>query len=130
MKTLYSDKNLYDNFTGVIELTSDDFTIKNNSIKINNKLLLDKPGFVNFYAPWCKHCIKMVPIWSDLAIEFRNKFIICAVNCENKKNYKIRNALKILQYPTIKSISKKGTICNYNDSYSKEDLLYNICTKI
>ena len=123
-------KNLYDKYSGVIELTSDDFDITGNSVKVINKNFKDSYGFINFYAPWCPHCIKMKETWTDLAIEFKNKFAIGAVNCENKKNYKIRDKLRIMQYPTIKTVSKNGIVSNYEGNYMKDDMIFYICNKL
>jgi thiol-disulfide isomerase/thioredoxin len=130
MNTRFNTKNLYDKYSGVIELTSDDFDITGNNVKIINKHFKNSNGFINFYAPWCPHCIKIQELWSDLAIEFKHKFAIGAVNCENKKNYKIRDKLRIMQYPTIKTVSKNGILSNYGGEYIKDDMIFYICNKL
>lgn len=123
-------KNLFSKYSGVVELTSKDFEIINKKIIVINKEFKDKYGLINFYAPWCPHCRNMVEMWSDLAIQFKYKFAIGAVNCENKDNYDIRNKLKIEYYPTIKSVSKKGIISKYDGNLLKDEIMYYICTKL
>ena len=48
--------------------------------------LQDGPTFVKFYAPWCGHCKKLAPTWTQLAAQFRNKLNIAEVNCESYKD--------------------------------------------
>ena len=123
-------QNLYTKYSGVIELTSDDFKMEKNRIIVINKNFKDKYGFIIFYAPWCPHCKNSVEMWSDLAIQFQHRFPIGAVNCEKKKNYEIRNKAKIKYYPTYKTVNKNGTLNNYKGLPQKDELIYYICTKI
>ncbi|KAH8115753.1 thioredoxin-domain-containing protein [Phellopilus nigrolimitatus] len=49
--------------------------------------LLDKgPVFVKYYAPWCGHCKKLAPIWTQLASHLRHKLNIAEVNCDVHKD--------------------------------------------
>ncbi len=130
MELKLETKNLYTKFSGVIELTSTDFNITKNKVTVINKEFKDKYGLINFYAPWCSHCKKIVELWSDLAIQFKHQFIIAAVNCEKKENYEIRNKLRIQEYPTIKFVTKSGSIYDYHNGITKDDFIYYICTKL
>ncbi|TCD69206.1 hypothetical protein EIP91_008502 [Steccherinum ochraceum] len=38
--------------------------------------------FVKYYAPWCGHCKKLAPIWTELARSMRGKLTVAEVNCE------------------------------------------------
>ncbi len=122
--------NLYKKFTGVIELKSKDFKIENKKVKVINPLFVDKYGLIVFYAPWCYHCQEMVEMWSDLAIQFKYKFILGAVNCEKKENYPIRNKLRIKLYPTIKYVGPDGILKDYKGICKKDDIMFFICSKI
>lgn len=127
--------NLYNEYTGVIELKFEDFNIiydkkKIKNILINKKEFLNKPGFLLHYSPYCDHCKSMVDMWSNLAIEYRNRFVISAINCDNLENYKICSALSIKKYPTIKYISKSGNIYDYKGKYDMDSLIEFICYRI
>lgn len=38
--------------------------------------------FVKFFAPWCGHCKKLAPTWTQLAEQMRNQLTIAEVNCD------------------------------------------------
>ena len=47
------------------------------------KSLMDEgPVFVKFYAPWCGHCKKLAPVWTQLASRLTHKLNIAEVNCD------------------------------------------------
>ncbi len=127
---LYMDretKDIYKDSSGVIELKNKDFSI--NSKKVTNKNFKNKNGLIVFYAPWCNHCQKMAEMWSDLSVQFKNIFILGAVNCEDVNNYPIRNKLKIRMYPTVKYVTKNGTLYNYEGKMDKDDIIYFITSR-
>ncbi|TFY83254.1 hypothetical protein EWM64_g755 [Hericium alpestre] len=41
--------------------------------------------FVKFFAPWCGHCKKLAPIWTQLAKQLQNKVTVAEVDCEEHK---------------------------------------------
>lgn len=59
-----------------------------------------EPMFVQFYAPWCGHCKRLMPTWDALAVELieETRFgrIDCVPNEQMKDRYQIRG------YPTLK----------------------------
>ena len=124
--------NLYDQQSGVIEITTNDFKITKKKITMHNKEFNKKNGLIIIYAPWCSHCIKSVPIWTELAVIFKNKFAIGAVNIENEyyNNYSIKTALRTKYYPTIYKISKNGGISKYTKGYDINDILEYILNKL
>lgn len=39
-----------------------------------------KPWFIMFYVPGCPSCGRLIPIWEDMARQYKDKVIISAVN--------------------------------------------------
>ena len=124
-------ENLYKDDMGIINLTSYDFTLSNSDKKLDSNIKISNinfknSGLINFYAPWCGHCQKFVPIWIELTNLFKNKFKLGAFNCDDifHNNEKICQTLKIKQYPTIMYVDKKGNIKNYKGLRTKEELIY------
>lgn len=123
-------ENFYDGEDdSVIELTTDDFDLKNKKIK--NKQFENKMGLIMIYAPWCGHCRNMVNIWRELAGQFKYCFIIGAVNSENinSNNIDIIKSFKVKYYPTVKFVNTKGKIKKFNGNLTKDNLLYFISSK-
>lgn len=58
--------------------------------------------FVKFYAPWCGHCKKLAPAWSELGKSFDNDsaVVIAHVDCTKAKT--VCSNAKIGGYPTLK----------------------------
>lgn len=124
-------KNLYNNFSGVVELTEKDFKDKGKNKtkpsdvppKLVNPDFQDKNGLVFFYAPWCGHCKKMVEPMSELAIQFRYIFPIGAVNCENTKNYNVCSQYGVQAFPTIFQKTAQNKLIPYRGAYDKDTIL-------
>ncbi|THH32163.1 hypothetical protein EUX98_g2007 [Antrodiella citrinella] len=59
-----------------------------NVVILNEKsfteTIADGHVFVKFYAPWCGHCKKLAPLWTELARNMRGKLTVAEVNCEEQ----------------------------------------------
>lgn len=45
----------------------------------------DKPVFIDFYAPWCAPCRKMMPMMDSLRTEFKDKVSVVKINVDASK---------------------------------------------
>ena len=57
------------------------------------------PAFIKFYAPWCGHCKKLAPAWTQLGAVYRNKLNVAEINCEAYKDICKREGVQ--GYPTL-----------------------------
>jgi thiol-disulfide isomerase/thioredoxin len=125
-------QDIYGIEKGIMELKLKDFDYINNKLYINNKYFSDKKGYIIFYASWCKYSKKISNLLIDLALSNINIFNFGAVNSDNIKdgNDKLCIYENITKYPTIKYINSDGTLSNYNNEYTLDNLLYFIDTNV
>ncbi len=73
-------------------------------LRLNLQVNDGKVHFIKFYAPWCGHCKKLAPTWSELADELKhNKQVsIGQVDCTQAQD--LCKKLEISGYPTLKTI--------------------------
>ncbi len=45
----------------------------------------DKPVFIDFYAPWCAPCRKMMPMMDSLKTEYKEKITLVKINADASK---------------------------------------------
>jgi len=53
----------------------------------------DKPTLINFWAPWCKPCIKELPILKQLSKEFKEQISFVGVTVETKDIDSVKKAI-------------------------------------
>lgn len=98
----FTSKKIIENYSGMDEIT-DISQLK----PAKNEVI-----FVKFYAPWCGHCTRLKPTWSDLTDKFNQKSInskkikVVKVNCDDYP--KIAENYDVSGYPTIKLLTSSG----------------------
>lgn len=132
----HKKNNLYKDIYGIDksipELKMKDFIYKNKKLYINNDYYSSKKGFIIFYAPWCKHCVKLSELFIDLAMSNVNLFNFGAINGENIDDGNDRLCIyaKIKYYPTLKYIKDDGSLENYPFELNADNLIYYINTNM
>ncbi|OWA54404.1 Protein disulfide-isomerase [Hypsibius exemplaris] len=89
-----------------------------------DEVALDKTKdvLVEFYAPWCGHCKKLVPIYDELAEKLADRKDIVIAKMDSTANE--LEHTKIESFPTIK-LYKKGDnqVVDYNGERTLEGML-------
>eukprot|EP00282_Hemiselmis_andersenii_P043389 CAMPEP_0172074654 /NCGR_PEP_ID=MMETSP1043-20130122/15531_1 /TAXON_ID=464988 /ORGANISM="Hemiselmis andersenii, Strain CCMP441" /LENGTH=139 /DNA_ID=CAMNT_0012735337 /DNA_START=30 /DNA_END=446 /DNA_ORIENTATION=+ len=83
----------------VVELDDDNF----------DRLTQEGVWFINFYAPWCGHCKRIMPVWEKAGTEMQNsgiKFARIDADAETETTERF----KIQAYPTFKIVDKKKVV--------------------
>ncbi|XP_064457974.1 dnaJ homolog subfamily C member 10-like [Ornithodoros turicata] len=63
-------------------------------------VLVDRtPWVVDFYAPWCGHCVQFRPHFEAVAKKLEGRVKFGALNCE--EHHQVCDAVEIRRYPTI-----------------------------
>lgn len=59
----------------------------------------EKPVVVDFWAPWCRPCLMMAPIYEELANEFHDQMVFAKLNTDD--NQQTAGRLGIQGIPTL-----------------------------
>ncbi|TVY83989.1 Protein disulfide-isomerase tigA, partial [Lachnellula suecica] len=73
-----------------------------NERNFDSVIMTGKASFVDFYAPYCKYCVELEPIWKQLAEDFSfatDKLIFAKIDVDKYKNFMSR--FNIQEYPTM-----------------------------
>jgi len=115
--------NLYDDYPGITELKTGDFT--KGSVVPKKPQFANKVSMVIFYAPWCGHCRNMVKDVKDLANALKDEgFVIGTVNCD--ANSDINTVYPVESFPTIFFI-KDNQATEYKGSRDLDSLVKFLC---
>lgn len=80
----------------------------------------DKVSIIDFWAPWCGYCVRMSPVFDELAAELGDKVNFSKVNTDEQPA--LAREFKIEVLPTF-IIMKNGEILDRKVGYvAKEDL--------
>jgi protein disulfide-isomerase A6 len=82
----------------VVELDSNNF----------NKIALDptKTVLVEFYAPWCGHCKRLIPDYEKLALAFSQESSVVIAKIDADKHKDVGSKYGVSGFPTIKIFGK------------------------
>ena len=70
----------------------------------------DKAWFIKFYAPWCGHCQRMAPTWSEFAKLHEDDLNVAKVDCTSDGGKPLCSAMEVRGYPTLLFFPGKNDI--------------------
>jgi len=75
---------------------------------------------VEFYAPWCGHCKRLVPTWEELATTVKGKFNVAKVDCTVEKDVASNNGIR--GFPTIK-LFNNGQVTEFSGARTVDSFI-------
>lgn len=84
----------------------------------------DKPVVVDFWAPWCGPCIKMKPVFEELANEFKEQYLFVSLNVDENKQ--IAKKYGVTNIPTFKVIKDNIVIGTFMGQTDKQTFRKNL----
>ncbi len=83
------------NLEAPIEIPEEGVISWDDAIKAN------KPQVVLFYVDWCGFCRRFMPIFGEIAREYKDKYAFTVVNCDNPENKEIVEKFHIMGFPMV-----------------------------
>jgi len=80
----------------------------------------DRLVFIDFYAPWCAPCRKMMPMMDSLKIDYKDKVSIVKINVDASK--KLMKELGIVSVPYLVLYRKGIILFSQNGLITRQEL--------
>jgi thioredoxin len=88
----------------------------------------DKLVFLDFYAPWCAPCRKMMPMIDSISREYNDKIKIVKINADASK--KLVKKLSLIGVPYLVLYHQGNILFSHNGTISRYDLTKILNTNI
>jgi thioredoxin 1 len=80
----------------------------------------DSLVFIDFYAPWCGPCRKMMPMMDSLKLDYHQEIKMYKINVDASK--KLVKELKLISVPYLALFKNGNLLWSHNGSITREEL--------
>jgi len=107
----------------VEEDSAKDVVHLSNEKQLNTLLKKNKPTLIMFYAPWCGHCKRFKPAFSEVASDVKGKWVLAGYDADsNQDAHKVRERFNVTGFPRTLYFDKGKYKFEYQAGHSKDDL--------
>ena len=73
-------------------------------------VISDNPWFIKFYAPWCRHCQVLAPIFEQMSFKHHDRLNMGGVDCTADEGKKLCEMFNVQGYPTLVYMEGHGDV--------------------
>lgn len=83
----------------------------------------EKPVFVEFFATWCPHCLRMSPIIEGMRKKMKEDMIILQLDIDKKENHSLVEYYKVQAVPSMMIFKGGEQLWRQNGEIQEQKLL-------
>lgn len=84
----------------MLELSSFTELVLDLSVE-RGRMMSNKDWFIKFYAPWCGHCQRLAPVWSEFNRLHHDEINVGLVDCTSEGGQPLCSKMEVRGYPTL-----------------------------
>lgn len=81
----------------------------------------EKPILAMFYVDWCTYCRRFMPVFGEIAKDYKDKYTFAIINCDMPENYELAKEYHIAAFPTIYIVDNKYDYSTVINPYFTSD---------
>lgn len=82
----------------------------------------EKPVFVEFFASWCPHCQRMMPVMEELKNKVQRKMTVLQYDIDNPEYRRLAEYYRVQSVPTMMMFKAGEQLWRQSGEIKQEDL--------